>query len=77
MRSRTELVTTTFDLDSDEEDYSPDDDDSEEDWRPNKSANRNRHVPMATAATKLAAASAGQLDRMRPRQPRDGHLPPR
>ncbi|KAH8376575.1 hypothetical protein KR093_000142 [Drosophila rubida] len=35
MRSRTELVTTTFDLDSDEEDYSPDDDDSEEDWRPN------------------------------------------
>jgi len=36
MRSRTELVTTTFDLDSDEEDYSPDDDDSEEDWRPNK-----------------------------------------
>ncbi|XP_017095657.2 uncharacterized protein [Drosophila bipectinata] len=36
MRSRTELVTTTF-VESDEEDFSPDDDsDSEEDWRPTK-----------------------------------------
>ncbi|XP_017121291.1 uncharacterized protein LOC108142105 [Drosophila elegans] len=36
MRSRTELVTTTFE-ESDEEDFSPDDDsDSEEDWRPTK-----------------------------------------
>ncbi|XP_030377620.1 uncharacterized protein LOC115626397 [Scaptodrosophila lebanonensis] len=34
MRSRTELVTTTF-VDSDDEDYS-EDDDSEEDWRPTK-----------------------------------------
>ncbi|KAH8410317.1 hypothetical protein KR009_011699 [Drosophila setifemur] len=34
MRSRTELVTTTF-VESDEDDFSPDDDsDSEEDWRP-------------------------------------------
>ncbi|KAI8042865.1 uncharacterized protein LOC128262379 [Drosophila gunungcola] len=36
MRSRTELVTTTFE-ESDEDDFSPDDDsDSEEDWRPTK-----------------------------------------
>lgn len=45
MRSRTELVTTTFDLDSDEEDYSPDDDDSEEDWRPTNKRRQQKAQP--------------------------------
>lgn len=45
MRSRTELVTTTFDLDSDEEDYSPDDDDSEEDWRPSNKRRQQKAQP--------------------------------
>lgn len=69
MRSRTELVTTTFDLDSDEEDYSPDDDDSEEDWRPNKKqrqqkqptrANGNNNSSSGAGAGGSDAGSAGR-----------------
>lgn len=56
MRSRTELVTTTFDLDSDEEDYSPDDDDSEEDWRPNK---KQRQQKQTTRANGNNSSSSG------------------
>ncbi|XP_017847702.2 putative uncharacterized protein DDB_G0271606 [Drosophila busckii] len=54
MRSRTELVTTTFDLDSDEEDYS--DDDSEEDWRP---STKRTLKPQASRANAHAADVGG------------------
>ncbi|KAL7723590.1 hypothetical protein ACLKA6_012401 [Drosophila palustris] len=54
MRSRTELVTTTFDLDSDEEDYSPDDDDSEEDWRPNKKRQQKQSRANANGSSEAA-----------------------
>lgn len=57
MRSRTELVTTTFDLDSDEEDYSPDDDDSEEDWRPNKK--RQQKQPRANGNNSSSSGAGG------------------
>lgn len=73
MRSRTELVTTTFDLDSDEEDYSPDDDDSEEDWRPTNKRRQQKTQPRnanggnggdgGTAAA--GAAGAGGVGRKR------------
>lgn len=56
MRSRTELVTTTFDLDSDEEDYSPDDDDSEEDWRP---TNKRRQQKTQTRANCNSGGDGG------------------
>ncbi|EDV99034.1 uncharacterized protein LOC6566489 [Drosophila grimshawi] len=63
MRSRTELVTTTFDLDSDEEDYSPDDDDSEEDWRPNKKPQQKQPRPTGTNST--VSGDAGGSGRKR------------
>ncbi|XP_034668419.1 glutamic acid-rich protein [Drosophila subobscura] len=60
MRSRTELVTTTF-VESDEEDYSPDDDsDSEEDWRPTKKRPpKQSRIGLAVAGVSGAGAGAG------------------
>uniref|UniRef100_A0A1A9WEP6 Uncharacterized protein n=1 Tax=Glossina brevipalpis TaxID=37001 RepID=A0A1A9WEP6_9MUSC len=58
MRSRTELVTTTF-VDS-EEDYS-EDDDSEEDWRPSASNKNGRKQKQQRGAS----AAAGKRGRKR------------
>ncbi|KAH8293260.1 hypothetical protein KR018_006230, partial [Drosophila ironensis] len=57
MRSRTELVTTTF-VESDEDDFSPDDDsDSEEDWRPTQKPRSTKQ-----AARGGGAGAAGTSD---------------
>ncbi|SPP85857.1 protein bfr2 [Drosophila guanche] len=69
MRSRTELVTTTF-VESDEEDYSPDDDsDSEEDWRPTKKRPpKQSRVGLAVAGGSGAGAGAGAGEGSRKRK---------
>ncbi|XP_022227897.2 glutamic acid-rich protein [Drosophila obscura] len=61
MRSRTELVTTTFVESDEEEDYSPDDDsDSEEDWRPTKKRPpKQPRIGLAVAGGSSGAAGAG------------------
>ncbi|EDV58338.1 uncharacterized protein LOC6542958 [Drosophila erecta] len=66
MRSRTELVTTTFE-ESDEEDFSPDDSDSEEDWRPTKkrpskpSGSDGARKRKSTAATATASKAKRRM----------------
>ncbi|XP_001355840.4 glutamic acid-rich protein [Drosophila pseudoobscura] len=61
MRSRTELVTTTFVESDEEEDYSPDDDsDSEEDWRPTKKRPpKQPRIGVAIAGGSGAGGAAG------------------
>ncbi|XP_016962297.1 uncharacterized protein LOC108032802 [Drosophila biarmipes] len=63
MRSRTELVTTTFE-ESDEDDFSPDDDsDSEEDWRPTKKRPAKPSGSDGGRKRKSAAATASKAKR--------------
>ncbi|KAH8258976.1 hypothetical protein KR038_000518 [Drosophila bunnanda] len=63
MRSRTELVTTTF-VESDEDDFSPDDDsDSEEDWRPTKKRPAKAAGSDGGRKRKSAAATASKAKR--------------
>lgn len=61
MRSRTEMVTTTF-VDS-EEDYS-DDDDSEEDWRPSassKNGKKQKHQKSSGGSSKKGRKRKGAI----------------
>jgi len=63
MRSRTELVTTTFE-ESDEDDFSPDDDsDSEEDWRPTKKRPSKPSGSDGGRKRKSSAATASKAKR--------------
>lgn len=62
MRSRTELVTTTFE-ESDEDDFSPDDSDSEEDWRPTKKRPSKPSGSDGGRKRKSAAANASKAKR--------------
>ncbi|KAH8282174.1 hypothetical protein KR054_005989 [Drosophila jambulina] len=63
MRSRTELVTTTF-VESDEDDFSPDDDsDSEEDWRPTKKRPAKAAGSDGGRKRKSAASTASKAKR--------------
>ncbi|BFF93693.1 protein bfr2 [Drosophila madeirensis] len=65
MRSRTELVTTTF-VESDEEDYSPDDDsDSEEDWRPTKKRPPKQSRGSEGSRKRKAAGTAAKATKRR------------